>query len=109
MVEKGKMGTLYARDMIQDFREITADNKFPELSAKLTALADKLEIVCGKIWYKTQKGNEYMEKMAIDMDGFKGKVAACADAAAAEAFAAPFIKSLDDTANMVMEMKVRMT
>ena len=68
-----------------------------------------MEIVCTKIWYKTQKGNEYMAKMAEDMGDFKAKVAASADAAAADALAAPLIKSLDDTANMVMEMKVRMT
>ena len=106
---EAKMGTAYAREMIEAFREIAADNKFPELSGKLTALADKLEIVCTKIWYKTQKGNEYMAKVSDDMGDFKGKVAGSADAAAAEAYAAPFIKSLDDTANMVMEMKVRMT
>ena len=106
---EAKMGTAYAREMIEAFREIAADNKFPELSGKLTALAAKLEIVCTKIWYKTQKGNEYMEKIAGEMGDFKGKVAACADAAAADALAAPLIKSLDDTANMVMEMKVRMT
>jgi hypothetical protein len=104
-----KMGTHIAREMIETFREIAADNKFPELSAKLTALAAKLEIVCTKIWYKTQKGNEYMAKMEADMGDFKATVAGCADAAAADALAAPFIKTLDDTANMVMEMKVRMT
>ena len=106
---EAKMGTTYAREMIELFNEVAAENKFPELSAKLTALADKLEIVCTKIWYKTQKGNEYMEKISGEMGDFKGKIAACADAAAAEAFAAPFIKSLDDQANFVAEMKVRMT
>jgi hypothetical protein len=104
-----KMGTHIAREMIETFREIAADNKFPDLSAQLVALADKLEIVCPKIWYKTQKGNEYMAKMSDEMGDLKGKVAGCADAAAAQALAAPLIKSLDDTANMVMEMKVRMT
>lgn len=106
---EAKMGTHYAREMVETFREIAADNKFPELSAKLSALADKLDIVAGKIWFKTQKGNEFMEKVAGEMGDLKGKLAGCADAAAAQALAAPFITQLDDTANMVMEMKVRMT
>ena len=106
---EAKMGTHYAREMVETFREIAADNKFPELSAKLTPLADKLEIVCTKIWFKTQKGNEFMEKLSGEMGDFKGKVAGCADAAAAMALAAPFITQLDETSNMVMEMKVRMT
>ena len=59
-----KMGTQYLREMVEVFKEIAADNKFPEISAKLLALNPKLEIVCTKIYFKTQKGNEQMEKMA---------------------------------------------
>jgi len=104
-----KMGTQYLREMVQVFTEIAADNKFPELSAKLLALNPKLEIVCTKIYFKTQKGNEQMEKMAADMGDLKAKLAGCADAAAAGAVLNPYIKTLDELADFVAAMKVRMT
>jgi hypothetical protein len=104
-----KMGTQYLREMVQVFTEIAADNKFPELSAKLLALNPKLEIVCTKIYFKTQKGNEQMEKMAADMGDLKAKLAGCADAAAAGALLNPYIKTLDELADFVAAMKVRMT
>jgi hypothetical protein len=104
-----KMGTQYLREMVLVFSEIAADNKFPELSAKLLALNPKLEIVCTKIYFKTQKGNEQMEKMAADMGDLKAKLAGCADAAAAGAVLNPYIKTLDELADFVAAMKVRMT
>ena len=104
-----KMGTQYLREMVQVFTEIAADNKFPELSAKLLALNPKLEIVCTKIYFKTQKGNEQMEKMAAEMGDLKAKLAGCADAAAAGALLNPYIKTLDELADFVAAMKVRMT
>jgi hypothetical protein len=104
-----KMGTQYLREMVQVFTEIAADNKFPELSAKLLALNPKLEIVCTKIYFKTQKGNEQMEKMAAEMGDLKAKLAGCADAAAAGAVLNPYIKTLDELADFVAAMKVRMT
>jgi hypothetical protein len=104
-----KMGTQYLREMVQVFTEIAADNKFPEISAKLLALNPKLEIVCTKIYFKTQKGNEQMEKMAAEMGDLKAKIAGCADLAAAKAIADPFISTLDELADFVAAMKVRMT
>jgi hypothetical protein len=106
---EAKMGTHYLREMVEVFSEIAADNKFPELSAKLLALNPKLEIVAGKIYFKTQKGNEQMEKMAGEMGDLKAKLAGCADAAAAGALLNPFITQLDELADFVAAMKVRMT
>ena len=106
---EAKMGTHYLREMVQVFAEIAADNKFPGLSAKLLALNPKLEIVAGKIYFKTQKGNEQMEKMAGEMGDLKAKLAGCADEAAAGAILNPFITQLDELADFVAAMKVRMT
>jgi len=106
---ESKMGTQYVREIVEVFKEIAADNKFPEISAKLLALNPKLEIVCTKIYFKTQKGNEQMEKMSADMGDLKAKLTGCADAAAAGALLDPYISQLDELADFVANMKVRMT
>ena len=106
---EAKMGTQYAREMIEVFKEVAAENKFPEISARLTKICEGLEIVCTKIYFKTQKGNSQMEKLAGELMGLKAKVAGFADLAAAEAYLAPYAKELEETIQMVMEMKVRMT
>lgn len=106
---EAKMGTTYAREMIEIFKEVAAENKFPEVSARLTKIAEGLEVVCTKIYFKTQKGNMQFEKLAGDLADLKAKVAGAADQAAIEAFLAPYYKELEETVQMVMEMKVRMT
>jgi len=106
---EAKMGTQYAREMIELFNEVAAENKFPEISETLKKIAADLEIVCTKIYFKTQKGNSQMEKLAGNLADLKGKMAGFADVAAAKAVLDPYFKELTDTITMVMEMKVRMT
>ncbi len=106
---EGKMGMHYAREIIQNFREIAADNKFPELSARLVKVADGLEVVHTKIYFKTQKGNEQFEKMAGELANVKATINGAADEAAAKAFIDPYLTTLEEVTDMVMNMKVRMT
>lgn len=104
-----KMGVQYAREIIQNFREIAAENKFPELSARLVKVADELEVVHTKIYFKTQKGNGQFEKMAADLADVKATIAGAADIAAAKAFIDPYLKTIEEVSDMVANMKVRMT
>jgi hypothetical protein len=104
-----KMGVQFAREIIENFREIASENKFPELSAKLTSVADALEVVSTKIYFKTQKGNMQFEKLAGELANVKATVAGAADLAAAKAFLDPYIKTLEEVTDMVANMKVRMT
>ena len=104
-----KMGTQYAREMIENFRETAADGKFPEINEKLKSVADGLEVVCTKIYFKTQKGNEQFEKLAGELADVKTKVNGAADIGAAKAFIDPYIKVLEEVTEMVANMKVRMT
>jgi len=104
-----KMGTQYAREMIELFNEVAAENKFPEISDTLKKIAADLEIVCTKIYFKTQKGNAQFEKLAGDLADLKAKVAGAADLGAAKAYLDPYFKELTETITMVQEMKVRMT
>ncbi len=104
-----KMGVHYAREIIENFREVAADNKFPELCARISKVADGLEVVCTKIYFKTQKGNEQFEKLAGELADVKGKVSGAADEGAAKAFIDPYLTNLEEITDMVMNMKVRMT
>jgi hypothetical protein len=104
-----KMGVQYAREIIQNFREIAAENKFPELSARLVKVADELEVVHTKIYFKTQKGNGQFEQMAGALANVKATVAGAADLAAAKAFLDPYLKTIEEVSDMVANMKVRMT
>ncbi len=104
-----KMGMHYAREIIENFREVAADNKFPELSDRMKKVADGLEVVHTKIYFKTQKGNEQFEKLAGELADVKAKVAGCADLAAAKAYLDPVLKNLEEVTDFVMNMKVRMT
>ena len=104
-----KMGVHYAREIIENFNEVAADNKFPELCARIKKVADGLGVVCTKIYFKTQKGNEQFEKLAGQLADVKAKVSGAADEAAAKAFIDPFLTTLEEVTDMVMNMKVRMT
>ena len=104
-----KMGVQYAREIIENFRETAAEGKFPELSERLKKVADGLEVVCTKIYFKTQKGNEQFEKMAGELANVKATIAGAADIAAAKAFIDPYLKTLEEVTEMVSNMKVRMT
>jgi len=104
-----KMGVQYAREIIQNFREVAAENKFPELSARLVKVADDLEVVHTKIYFKTQKGNGQFEQMAGELANVKSTIAGAADIAAAKAFIDPYLKTIEEVSDMVANMKVRMT
>jgi hypothetical protein len=104
-----KMGVQYAREIIQNFREVAAENKFPELSARLVKVADELEVVHTKIYFKTQKGNGQFEKLAGELANVKATIAGAADLAAAKAFIDPYLKTIEEVSEMVANMKVRMT
>jgi hypothetical protein len=104
-----KMGVQYAREIIQNFREIAAENKFPELSTRLAKVADDLEVVHTKIYFKTQKGNAQFEQMAGELANVKATIAGAADLAAAKAFIDPYLKTIEEVSEMVANMKVRMT
>jgi uncharacterized protein YpuA (DUF1002 family) len=104
-----KMGTQYAREIIENFRETAAGGKFPEINDKLKEVADKLEVVCTKIYFKTQKGNAQFEQIAGELANVKATLDGAADVAAAKAFIDPYFTTLDEVIEMVSNMKVRMT
>jgi len=103
-----KMGTHYVREIAQLFRETAADCKYPKIKEKLVSLADEMEPLATKLYFKTQKGNEEMEKLAGELSDLKNKIAAC-DEAGAQSFCIPYFSQLDKTIQHVKTMKVRMT
>ena len=104
-----KMGTHYVREICQNFRGIAEKTSVDTLKDKLTGLADQLEPLATKLFFKTQKGNEEMEKAAKEVDGMKDKLAAAQDQAEAEAMIGPLADMLEKTIKHVKTMKVRMT
>lgn len=103
------MGTHYVREMCQNFREIAEKTSLDELKAKLTGLADQLEPLATKLFFKTQKGNEEMQKAAERVEGMKDQLAATQDSAEAESLIGGLADMLDKTIKHVKTMKVRMT
>lgn len=106
---EAKMGVHFAREIIQNFREVAAENKFPELSERMKKVADELEVVHTKIYFKTQKGNAQFEQLAGELANVKATIAGAADIAAAQAFIDPYLKTIAEVSDMVANMKVRMT
>ena len=104
-----KMGTHYVREICQNFREITEKTSVDALKDTLTGLADQMEPLATKLFFKTQKGNEEMEKAAQEVEAMKDKLAAAQDQAEAEAMIAPLADKLAKTIKHVKTMKVRMT
>ena len=104
-----KMGTHYVREICQNFKEIAEKSPVDELKEKLNGLAGQLEPLATKLFFKTQKGNEEMEKAAGEVEGFKEKLASAQDAAEAEAIVGPLAEKLEKTIKHVKTMKVRMT
>ena len=90
------------------FRATAASTKFDGLKAKLESLANDIEPLAAKLYFKTQKGTEDMEKISAEMGDLKAKLAS-KDQAAAEAFCKPFFDQLDKIVQHVKTMKVRMT
>ena len=104
-----KMGTHYVREICVNFREIAGKTSVDALKDKLTALADEMEPLATKLFFKTQKGNEDMEKAAKEVEGMKDKLVAAKDAAEAEAIIGTLAGTLEKTIKHVKTMKVRMT
>lgn len=104
-----KMGTHYVREICQSFREISDKTSVDALKDKLTGLADQLEPLATKLFFKTQKGNEDMLQAAQDLEDMKDKLMASRDMAEADAVLGPLADMLEKTIKHVKTMKVRMT
>lgn len=104
-----KMGTHYVREICQNFREIADKTSVAELKETLTGLAGQLEPLATKLFFKTQKGNEDMQKAAEEVEGFKDKLAAATDSKEVQAIIGPMVDKLEKTIKHVKTMKVRMT
>ena len=104
-----KMGTHHVRDLVAAFREAAAECPFPAVKEKLVSLADALEPLAPKLYFKTQKGTADMEKIVADMGDLKAALAGCADEAAAMALCEPIFTRLEKIVHHVKTMKVRMT
>jgi hypothetical protein len=108
-VSEEKSGTQIVREMCQTFREVAQATRFDSVKAKLSSLADMMEPMATKLYFKTQKGTEDMEEMTKLFDDLKAKLAACQEAGAAESFCIPFYDKLEKIIKHVQTMKVRMT
>ncbi len=102
-------GTQLVREMCQTFRETAETTQFEVVKEKLTSMADTLEPMATKLYFKTQKGTEDMEEMTKQFEDLKGKLAACQEAGAAQNFCIPFYDRLEKIIKHVQTMKVRMT
>ena len=103
-----KMGTNYAREIAAMFRATAADCKYAGIKQKLVSVADELELMAPKLYFKTQKGTEDMEKIAAQLGDFRQKLAAC-DEGGAESFCTPIFGKIEPILTQVKTMKVRMT
>jgi hypothetical protein len=109
IVSEEKTGTQLVREMCQTFREVAETTQFDAVKEKLISLADDLEPLAKKLYFKTQKGTEDMEALTKEFENMQGKVAACQEAGAAQAFCVPFYDKLEKIIKHVKTMKVRMT
>lgn len=103
-----KMGTQYVREIADNFRKAAAACPYPEIQSKLVALADEMEQLAGKLFFKTQKGTEDMAALAGRLATFGGTLAT-KDQAGAASYCAPIFSEIEQTLSMVKNMKVRMT
>ncbi|CAB1076615.1 hypothetical protein JY97_11455 [Alkalispirochaeta odontotermitis] len=104
-----KMGTHYVREISQTFREIAEKTSFPDVKSKLLALADEMEPIAGKLYFKTQKGTEEMVEMAGELGDFVDQLNGASDAEAAQSICAPFLAKIEKSVKAAKTMKVRMT
>ncbi len=104
-----KMGTHYVREIAENFVDAAAGCAFPEVKEKLLSLAGTLEPLATKLYFKTQKGTEDMERLASELSGIKGALSASTDARAAADWCNPHFTKLDQIIHHVQTMKVRMT
>jgi len=108
MADEPKMGTQYAREIAQLFRTTAATCKYEGIKQKLLSVADELELMAPKLYFKTQKGTEDMEQIAAELGDFQQKLAAC-DEGGAESFCIPVFAKIEPILTQVKTMKVRMT
>lgn len=104
-----KTGTQYVREMCETFKEIAKTTKFDAVKEKLNTLAQELEPLATKLYFKTQKGTEDMEDLTQKFEEMKSKLAACQEAGSAESMCIPFYDKLEKIIKHVKTMKVRMT
>ena len=104
-----KMGTHYAREICQTFRAIADKITFEETKSKLVALADDLEPIVKKLYFKTQKGTEEMEEFAEEVEALEAKLVACQTAEEAESVFKPLYEAIGKSIHTAKTMKVRMT
>ena len=73
-----KTGTQLVREMCQTFREVAETTQFDAVKEKLVSLADDLEPLDKKLYFKTQKGTEDMEELTKEFgeeyEDYKKKV-----------------------------------
>jgi hypothetical protein len=108
-VSQQKMGTHYVREICQTFREVAEKSSFPDIKEKLISLADEMEPIAGKLYFKTQKGTEEMVEMAGELGGIVDKLSGAADASAAQDICGPYITKIEKSVKAAKTMKVRMT
>jgi hypothetical protein len=108
-VSEDKAGTDYVRELCARFREFAEQTEFQAVREKLLALADDLEPLAKKLYFKTQKGTEDTRELVEEMKELEGKLNACEEAGAAESMCIPFYEKLEKIIHHVKTMKVRMT
>ena len=104
-----KMGTHYVREICQTFREVAEKTSFPEVKEKLISLADEMEPIAGKLYFKTQKGTEEMVEMAGELGKVVDKLSGASDAEAAQSICNPYFTKIEKSVKAAKTMKVRMT
>jgi hypothetical protein len=103
------MGTHYVREICQTFREIAEKTSFPDVKEKLVSLANEMEPIAGKLYFKTQKGTEEMVEMAGQLGDFANQLNGASDAEAAQNICEPFLGKIEKSVKAAKTMKVRMT
>lgn len=104
-----KMGTHYVREICQTFREVSEKTSFPDVKEGLLSLANELEPLAKKLYFKTQKGTEDMKELSGAAEALNEKLAACKTAEEGGDVCQPFYDELDQIIKHVKTMKVRMT
>lgn len=104
-----KMGTNYARELIEKFRSIAERTQYSEVKEKLIKVCNDLEPLVTKLYFKTQKGTEDMKALSGKAQDLDAKLDACKTAEEAEGVCQPFFDELEKIIKHVKSMKVRMT
>ena len=68
-----KTGTQLVRDMCQTFRDVAETTQFDAVKEKLISLADDLEPLDKKLYFKTQKGTEDMEELTKEFEAMQSR------------------------------------